>query len=117
MSEVDKATREMLAAIRAEKREAQQRVRDLEAREKTVEGWLNGSGQTSLIPEDYQSSPTLKSILVAAVKLSQLNNRELAALARGKGAIFKDLRSINSIMNGLKRADLVDSKNGKWFWK
>ena len=118
----DKIARDMLIAIRAEKRSALDRVRELEEREKTIEGWLKGvepkQGELKIIPRRVALVLPLSHILKNVLREGRPHsNQELADIAREKGAVFKDSRSINSVLLGFMRAGLVDRKDEKWIWR
>ncbi len=109
----------MLEAVRAEKRKLQQKLEKLEEREKTILGWKEEE-TPGTIPRRLIIRPRLPAFLREAIQDGvPRDNAELAELAKARGVIEGDvdLRSINAMMLGLMKADLVHRKSEKWVKK
>jgi len=109
----------MLETLRAEKRKLQQQLAKLEEQEKTILSWSGeetpGTNRPKLIIK-----PRLPTFLRETIQDGvPRDNAELAELAKSRGIVEGDidLRSINAMMLGLMKADLVQRKHDKWVRK
>ena len=109
----------MLEAVRAEKRKLQQQLAKLEERERTIIGWQGEENAGGERPK-LRIRPRLPDFLRTAIQDGiPRDNAELAELAKSRGIIEGnvDLRSINAIMLGLMKGDVVQRKADKWVKK
>ena len=116
MSDVDNSTQGMLEAVRAEKRKLQQRLAQLDEREKTILVWMEEEAPKGNRPR-IVLKPRLPSFLRDTILDGKpRSNVELAEMAKARGIVSEDvdLRSINAVVLGFMKAGLVQRQNGKW---
>ena len=114
MSDVDNSTQGMLEAVRAEKRKLQQRLAQLDEREKTILVWMEEEAPKGNRPR-IVLKPRLPSFLRDTILDGKpRSNVELAEMAKARGIVSEDvdLRSINAVVLGFMKAGLVQRRRG-----
>lgn len=112
MDEITKHLKEALAAVNAEQALYARQLDELARKEAAIKSALNGHANGNGKPQSAGRS--LSDFLMSTIKRRDATTAELADLARNAGIGFKDVRSVNAILQGLKHAGYITNSDGTW---